>query len=475
VLDRAFPETLLLAHEQLPRLRRERERWVVKFAGFDGTPRIRSNMAVRIEDERSEVIPAEPARLPSSTVAVDVESPPWGVAAKSIVAVLVLALAALVFWRFQDLLRPIVVAAIIAYLLNPIVVWLMRQTTISRGAAVVIVYLTLLVVLLVTLGVAGYVAFEQLIRLTNLLPDSMSEFVALAQRQLDTVLARISPLVGYDLRGLAQYIDLRESAQQAISLLQTTLRRGGTLAATVAQTTITTVTTGLFVFFISLYIAKDTPQFVQSISDAAHQSGYRRDADRLMRAFLRVWDAYLRGQVVLGLVIGVAVSLSLGALGVQNALGLGLLSGLLEFLPVIGPLVGTAAAVLVAFFQPSNYLGLDSLYFALVVLGVMILIQQVENNLLVPRIVGEALDLHPLVVMIGVIMGASLAGILGAILAAPVVASLKLFGVYTWRKMLDLTPFPEAEPPPKPKRGQLGWGARLRLWRLQLNRLTRRA
>lgn len=432
-------------------------------------------MAVRIEEKRNDLEQAEPARLPPSTVVVDVESPPWSVATKSIVSVVGLALAALIFWRFQDLLRPIVVAAILAYLVNPPVVWLMRQANMSRGVAVVLVYLMLLVVLLVALGVLGFVAFDQLIRLANLLPDSMSEFVALAQRQLDATLQRISLLVGYDLRGLAQYIDLRESAQQAISLLQATLRQGGTLAATVAQTTISTVATGVLVFFISLYIAKDSPQFVQSVSDAAHQSGYRRDADRLMRAFLRIWDAYLRGQVILGLTIGVVVSVALGALGVNNALGLGILSGVLEFLPVIGPLIGTAAAVLVALFQPDNYLGLDPVYYALVVLAVMILIQQIENNLLVPRIVGEALDLHPLVVMIGVIMGASLAGILGAILAAPVVASIKLFSIYAWRKMLDLPPFPDPEPLPKPKRGQMGWGARLRLWRIQLSRLTRRA
>ncbi|MCA9999884.1 MAG: AI-2E family transporter, partial [Anaerolineales bacterium] len=66
-------------------------------------------------------------------------------------------------------------------------------------------------------------------------------------------------------------------------------------------------------------------------------------------------------------------------------------------------------------------------------------------NFLVPRIVGEALDLHPLLVIVGVFMGASLAGIVGAILAAPVLASIKLIGVYAWRKLFDLHPFPEPE------------------------------
>ena len=80
----------------------------------------------------------------------------------------------------------------------------------------------------------------------------------------------------------------------------------------------------------------------------------------------------------------------------------------------------------------------------------MIVIQQVENNFLVPRIVGGALDLHPIFVIVGVFMGATLAGILGAILAAPIVASLKVLGNYTWRKLFDLPPFPEIDPPEEP-------------------------
>ena len=92
-------------------------------------------------------------------------------------------------------------------------------------------------------------------------------------------------------------------------------------------------------------------------------------------------------------------------------------------------------------------LGLASWQFALVVLALMIVIQQLENHLLVPRIVGGALDLHPIIVIVGLFMGASLAGILGAILAAPIIASLKLFGNYAWRKLFDLPPFPDDEPP----------------------------
>jgi putative heme transporter len=424
-----------------------------------------------VEEQPQTTLPPEP---PASSARRwrDPDSPPWSVTTKAIVTIGALALIVLIIWRFQELIRPLVVAAIIAYLLNPVIVWLMGRVNIGRGTAVVIVYFVGLILLVVGLVVVGFVAFDQVSRLASLLPDSMSELVDWGQRQIDNALARLSLLVGYDLRSLARFVELQEVVQQAVALVQATLRRSGSLAAQVAQTTISTLTSGLLIFFVSLYIAKDSPQLGQAIGEVAQQPGYRRDAERLMRDFLRIWDAYLRGQIILGLVIGVVVSVTLAALGVNNALGLGIVSGVLEFLPVIGPLIGTAAAVLVALFQPENYLGISSLYHALIVLGAMFLIQQVENNLLVPGIVGDALDLHPLVIMISVIMGASLAGILGAILAAPVVASLKLFGVYAWRKLLDLPPFPDPEPPPKPKRGQQGWAARWRLWRLRLGNLT---
>jgi predicted PurR-regulated permease PerM len=182
---------------------------------------------------------------------------------------------------------------------------------------------------------------------------------------------------------------------------------------------------------------------------------------------VRIWDAYLRGQVILGIVIFFVVSLTLSALGVNNALELGILSGFLEFLPVIGPFIGTAAAVIVALVQETTPWGLSPWVFALIVLGVMFLIQQVENTILVPRIVGDALDLHALVVLIGVLMGTSLAGLLGAVLAAPVIATLKLFGTYVWRKMLDLPPFADETPEDVDKAqrpDRAGFGARLTDW-----------
>jgi predicted PurR-regulated permease PerM len=395
-------------------------------------------------------------------------SPPWSPITKAIVAIVALVMIALILWYFSALIRPLVIAAILAYLLNPLINLLMTRLHLGRGMAVTIVYLVFLLVLLGGVVGLGFVAFDQVSRVINLLPDSMTEVVESVEVIINRALQRAAEVTGYNFSGLAAQLNLSEIARQALSWIQPALSRSGTLAAQLAGGAINIVTNGLLIFIVSFYIAKDSPQFGQTIRELAQQPGYGHDAERLMREFLKIWDAYLRGQVILGIVIGIIVSTSLSLLGVNNALGLGLLAGILEFLPVIGPFISTVAAVLVALFQDTNYLGLDPLHFALVVLVVMIVIQQVENSFLVPRIVGDALDLHPLVVMISVVMGASLAGILGAILAAPVAASLKLFGTYAWRKMLDLPPFPDPEPPPKPKRGSRGLGGQWRLWRMKV-------
>ncbi len=387
------------------------------------------------------------AALPTSPTYA---SPPWSLSIKIIVAVATLLLTVLVIWRFKSLLPTLVLASIVAYLLNPLVNLATLRLNVTRGTAVAIVYIGLLLIA-VGGGVAlGFVAFEQASNLTVFLPDSLEDAAKLVQEEI-SFFSDYRFVIGpysFSLATLPAGFNLQELAQQAVELLRPVFSRSGTFAAQIAQATISTLSLLFLVIVISIYLVKDSPKLWSGLSDLAHQPGYRQDADRLMAEFTRIWDAYLRGQVILALVIGVIVSLLLSLLGVSNALGLGVLSGVLEFLPIIGPFVGTSAAVLVAFFQSDTIWGLQSYQYALLIAVLMILIQGLENNILVPRIVGDALDLHPLLVMISVIMGASLAGILGAVLAAPVVATLKLLGSYAWRKMLDLPPFPAPAPVP---------------------------
>lgn len=375
------------------------------------------------------------------------DSPPWNRTTKTIVAVLTLLLVGVVTLRFQTLIAQLVAAAILAYILNPIIVLLDTKTSLKRSHGMLIVYLTVFVAFIGSAIALGVATVDQVTNLINQVPTLIEETTA----TIRVWTAQTEPIAIGAFSLTPSSIDWNAITNQLLNLVEPAVAQGGQFVRTFAETTVRWLGYLLFVYIVSIYIANEIPKMGGYVSELATNPGYRRDAERLTADFGRIWSAYLRGQVILGLIIFVVVWLGLSLLGVRNSLALGLISGLLEFVPVLGPLIGAGTAVIVAFFQQSNYLGLEAWQLAVAVLILMIVIQQVENSILVPRIVGQSLDLHPLIVMVGVFMGSSLAGILGAILAAPLVATFKLVGIYAWRKLFDLPPFPpdETEAPPK--------------------------
>jgi predicted PurR-regulated permease PerM len=369
------------------------------------------------------------------------KSPPWGRNVKLLVTVITLILLVTIALRFTDLLLQVVAAGIIAYVLTPIINLITERTPLKRTSSIILTYLAtalLLIAAIVTLGVG---TFNQVGTLINSVPNLLQNAVGWLSA---TNTISLGPLE-VDVAFLRGSIDWESFGDQLISAILPIVNQGGRTVVIILSSTVQVLTVILFTFIVSIYLAFEMGRMGGYISRAVYQPGYRRDTERILREFGRIWQAYLRGQIVLGFVIFLAVWISLSILGVQNAFALGIVSGILEFLPVVGPFVGTAVAAIFAFFQPTNYLGLEPVTYALLIIGVMIVIQQIENNILVPRIVGGALGLHPLVVIIGVFMGASLVGLIGAILAAPVLATSKLLGTYAWRKMFDLPPFPSPE------------------------------
>lgn len=382
-----------------------------------------------------------------------IESPPWGRYTKILVAVIIIILFIATAQRFQSLIAQLVIAAIVAYILNPIINFVDRRTKPERGTVLIITYLLLAAAVIwgfISLGVA---AFEQAGDLIERVPAIVSDLTA----QIEDLTTRTDPIEIGPFTFETNATFWATIQEQLVGLTQSVVSRGGQIIGQILTGTVSVIGNMLFVFVLSIYIAIEIPKLSSYVGDFAQTPGYRQDAERLMREFGRIWSAYLRGQVILGLTIGVIVWISLLILGVENSGALGLLSGLLEFIPIIGPVIGAAAAMVVAFFQPEHCQGIFQFFFdpdacglvgwqfTLIVLALMFVIQQLENNILVPRIVGEALDLHPLLVMMAVFMGASLAGVLGAILAAPVAATLKLVGIYGWRKMFDDYPFQRPE------------------------------
>jgi predicted PurR-regulated permease PerM len=155
----------------------------------------------------------------------------------------------------------------------------------------------------------------------------------------------------------------------------------------------------------------------------------RSDLVNLVRIVDNVLGAYLRGQLLLCLFVGALVAAGLAILGVQFPAVLGLIAGVFEILPVVGPLLGLIPAVIVAVIQ-EPILGLWTLILFLA-------IQQIENVLLVPRVSGRAVQLHAAIVIIVLVIGNEVAGFFGMLVAVPLTAIVRDFFKYLYLRSKD--------------------------------------
>jgi predicted PurR-regulated permease PerM len=370
-------------------------------------------------------------------------SPPWSTTTKALVALVTITLLALLFWRFTSLLQPLVIAAILAYLLNPLISLLTARSRLGRGGATVIVYLVLLFLLMGCITALGLVTVDQAGKLAGFLPGSVDETVAVLGQQVDAINRQGWNFFGVTLQLPPDLLteQLTNLRNQLLPQLRPIVTNTGSVVVGVASTTFSYLSDFFLIFLVSIYMAKDSPHLWPGLQELADQPGYRADAARLLDEFSRIWATYLRGQVILAVIMAVASGVVLTAIGLNYSLALALLIGLAEFLPLIGPAIALAAAVLVALFQPDNWLGLSPLAYGGLVIALIFVLQQIQGTFLTPRIVGNALALHPIAILVGVIMASGLAGILGAVLAAPLLATIKLVGGYIWRKLVDLPPF----------------------------------
>jgi predicted PurR-regulated permease PerM len=179
---------------------------------------------------------------------------------------------------------------------------------------------------------------------------------------------------------------------------------------------------------------------------------YKEEYASLIGKITKTWISFIRGQLTLMIIIGLMTWLGNLILGTPYALLLGIIAGLLELIPNIGPTLAAIPAVLLALIFGSSYLPVSNLIFALLVIGMYVLIQLIENQFIVPYVMGDAVNLPPLIVLIGTIAGATAFGILGALLATPIIATFDLLFRFVYRKILEPPPAP-----PGPEEQQSIW------------------
>jgi predicted PurR-regulated permease PerM len=353
----------------------------------------------------------------------------WSESTKWLVIISSLLALVWIVYRFSEIISPLAIAVILAYILNPPVRFLTARTKLPRTLAVACIYLALIIILGLVMVAFVPSLIQQVTSMDVYLQDSVEDISRFFERPLF--------IFGFSVDLLEVYQEVSGTIQSIVSpLASQTLSFLFGLASGFAWL--------IFVLIVSFYLLKDLGKLSRPIYGLV-PADYRGEVRRLGEEINVIWNAFFRSQLVLCAVIGAAVGATMQVVGVRNALILGIIAGVLEIIPNIGPAIAAIPAILIAYFQGSTYLPLSNGWFALLVVGLYLVIQQLENNILVPRIIGRSLNLHPLVVIIGAIAGASLAGVLGIFLAAPMLASLRIVGRYFYCKLLDLDPFDRAQ------------------------------
>ncbi len=302
----------------------------------------------------------------------------------------------LILWLIAALTRPLalmVLAISVAAALAPLVAWLSRR--VPRVAAIAIVYLGL--VLIIAAMISALV--PPVVNQAQTIVKNGPTIIAEAQRRFAFLNLGNSPLTSTLLSGLGNLPTMLVSLPLSIvsSLLDL-----------------------LLVIVISLYWLIASPamrEYALSLSPSEHHARLNTLLDQMGRAM----GGYIRGVVIDGFAIGATTYIGLAIIGIDYSLLLGLAAGLFELVPIVGPILSTAVVVIAAALQSPAQ--------ALIVLVFMLVIMQVENNFLVPTVMGSQTQSSPLLALLALFFGTAAGGFLGALIAIPLVSALVvLFG-----------------------------------------------
>ena len=360
-------------------------------------------------------------------------SPPWSTSTKRTIVIISLAMVALAVYRIRNLLLPLVTAVILAYLVAPLIQFITQRTRLNRNLVIAVVYLLLLAAL-VSIPVS---AISPIVSQVNNFINNLPRFV----NQLGELLQRPIFIAGNEIPLDQSQIEqiYASLSNNFVSLVQTIGSQSLAVFGSIASATLSTFGWTFLVLFLSFYLVKDHDHLFQLILKLMPET-YQPDLLHISHELKLTWNAFLRGQLVLSGVMGLLIFIIALILNLPNALLLALIASLMEFLPTIGPVLAAVPAILIALFQShSSWVGnlMSPFWFAVLMAGIYGLVFQLENYYLVPRIMGRRLQLHPLVVIMGALAGASVAGVLGILLAAPTLATARLFISYVYAKLMD--------------------------------------
>ena len=376
-------------------------------------------------------------------------SPRWGSTTKLLVSFILVGISAFLLYRFSNLIPPLLFIFIFAYLLHPVTSLISRGLRLSWKASVNILYLVIFIILigLLTWGGVGLVGQVQS------LIKSVQDIVANLPQYVQDFSTRVFEFGPWQFDMSSLQLDLNTISQQLLSFVQPLLGRTGTLVGTIAGGAAEIFGWGFFVLIVSYFVMIESSGLRRDLFKV-DIPGYEEDILRLGDELGRIWNAFLRGQIIIFALATAIYSILLPAMGVRYALGIAVMAGLAKFLPYIGPAITWVVMALVTFFQPNKPFDLQPLVYMLIVVITTSVVDQIIDSFVTPRIMAQTLKVHPAAVLVTALVAANLLGLLGVVIAAPFLATFMLIGKYVMRKMFDMDPWPPMEhgsPPAMPE------------------------
>jgi predicted PurR-regulated permease PerM len=350
---------------------------------------------------------------------------PWNLTFRYLMGTLLLValIGFLVYAR--EALKSVIIAGFIAYLANPAVVILANNTKIKRRTAVNLVYFTSIALLIAIPATFTPLFFDEL---KGVAQDLLALF-----EQIQILLAMPIDFAGmsFDLQELGASLTHVRSAllmpvpADAFLLLESTSRG--------------TVWFLVIIVLIYLFLSEwhEIRDWLIGLAPTAHQT----EIVELYARIRGVWMAYLRGQLLLMLVVGIVFTLAWSIIGIPGALVLGVLAGLFTLVPDVGPALAMALAMGVALLEGSNWIPLENGWVTLIVLVVYLVLINFKNLWLRPYIMGRSVNMNEGLIFVAILTATMLSGILGALLVVPVLASGVILVDYLLHKILGKPPF----------------------------------
>jgi predicted PurR-regulated permease PerM len=318
----------------------------------------------------------------------------------------------------NPIVPPLLIAVAVVYLLNPLVSALERRG-VPRLAGAGVVYLLFLCIVALIVSLLVPVVARQVTEVVTHFPDYLAD----AQAYVRRVAARFG-----------QEPDIRLDADQVRAWLTAEdNRQMVTRYLTGLRSVTTSVLSGLIIFVLgpvmAFYLLVDLPRLERGAM-ALIPPARREEVRGLMDRIGQTVGGFFRGQLLVALFVGVASSIGLWAIGLPFWLLVGMVAGLFNLVPLIGPFIGGGLAVIIALISGQP---LKAVWAALVLLAV----QQIDNHLISPNVMGRTVQLHPVVVMLALLVGASFAGLFGMLVIVPLVAVAKIVFLFIWSRYVD--------------------------------------